>query len=185
MKTKLFTALTLLVFALGAAQETSSNKVNEVKVNFLNTIVISSVEVGYERFFGNDQSVGLDIFINDRFSYFPENNGKKFNTSSVAINYNFYFSGKNNSAGYFLSPFFKYRFGDYVENVNIPFLGNVASTVDISSPIIGLGMGYKWLWNEKLTVGVSANIGRNFNDKVQDVFWGVEPNSAITLGYRF
>ncbi len=178
MKTKLFTALTLLVFALGAAQETSSNKVNEVKVNFLNTIVISSFEVGYERFFGNDQSVGLDLFINDRFSYAPETNGRKFNTSSVAINYNFYFSGKNNSSGYFLSPFVKYRFGEYVDTAKF-------KVVDMNSTIIGLGMGYKWLWNEKLTVGVSANIGRNFNKDVQNEFWGVEPNSAITLGYRF
>jgi hypothetical protein len=184
MKNKLLVALALLTFGFNYAQEESKNRVNEVKVNFLNTIAIASVEIGYERFFGNDQSVGFEIFINDRFSYSPENDNKKFETNSFALSYNFYFSGKNNSSGYYLSPFFKYRFGDYVKNEDIN--GSIIKVpYDISSPIIGLGMGYKWLWNEKLTVGVGASLGRNFNKDVQDLFVAVEPNANISVGYRF
>ena len=184
MKNKLFAVLALLSFGLNYAQEETKSRENEVKVNFLNTIAIASVEIGYERFFGNDQSVGLEVFVNDRFSYLPETNGRKFNTNSVAISYNFYFSGKNNSAGYYISPFFKYRFGDYEKFINVAGT-DVIAEFDISSPIMGLGMGYKWLWNEKLTVGVGGSLGRNFNKDVQDLFVAVEPNANITVGYRF
>lgn len=184
MKNKLFAVLALLSFGLNYAQEETKSRENEVKVNFLNTITIASVEIGYERFFGNDQSVGFEIFINDRFSYAQETQGRKFETNSFALSYNFYFSGKNNSSGYYLSPFFKYRFGDYVKNEDI---GGILTKVsyDISSPIVGLGIGYKWLWNEKLTVGVGGTLGRNFSKDVQDLFVAVEPNANITVGYRF
>ena len=52
MKNKLFAVLALLSFGLNYAQEETKSRENEVKVNFLNTIAIASVEIGYERFFG-------------------------------------------------------------------------------------------------------------------------------------
>lgn len=191
MKNKLIIALSLLVFGINYAQEESKNRVNEVKVNFLNTIAIASVEVGYERFFGGDQSLELNVFINDRFSYYTENtkDGKEFKTNSLGLAYNFYFSDKKNGTGYYLSPFFKYRFGDYTrkeelrDSFNNPYIGSV--TTDISSPILGLGLGYKWVWNQKLAVGTLFSLGRNFSKPVNELFTAVETNCAITIGYRF
>ncbi len=154
---------------------------NEVKVNILNTIVIGSVEVGYERYIANDQSIGIDILINDRFSYLAERpaRGKVFKTNSVMLTYNFYLSGDRSSDFYF-SPFFKYRFGHHEEVIN-----DVIVKTDMENPILGLGIGYKWVWRDTFTIAPFANIGRNFNDDVNERFSAVEVNAGIGVGYRF
>lgn len=91
---------------------------NEVKVNILNTLVLASVELGYEHFLDNNQSIGVEFLINDRFSYTTEKSGgaKEFKTNSILASYNFYLGANSESnSGYYLSPFLKYRFGDFNE----------------------------------------------------------------------
>ena len=87
--------IAIIACFLGGIFSSQAQKLNEVKWNVLNTIVNTSVELGYEHFIDTDQSVGVDLMINDRFSYYGENSKegkyKKFNTNSVAVNYNFYF----------------------------------------------------------------------------------------------
>lgn len=209
MKKVLIAALAIVSLQNIQAQEEAFSKSNEVKINFLNTIAIASVEVGYERFFGGDQSVELGVFINDRFSYNSESTFSEyvsvgqnnysyqkvtptFKTSSVALSYNFYFSEKKNGSGYHITPFFKYRFGDYEKQIDTysddSYTNVVASRKDIinmSSPIMGLGMGYKWLWNEKLAMSTNFNIARNFSKEVDKEFASVEANLSVSVGYRF
>ena len=190
MKSKLI-AVVLSCFCgivvFGQSDESRSSRVNEVKVNFLNIITLSSVEVGYERFFGNDQSVGFDLYINDRFSYFPEKGikNKAFNTTSLGLSYNFYFSESKPGSGYYITPFFKYRFGNYTETRTDFFGLPTPYKIGIDSPILGLGMGYKLVFAEKLTVSANASIARNFNRNLEIDFWTIEPNASINVGYRF
>ncbi|MBN8147901.1 hypothetical protein J0J24_24505, partial [Vibrio vulnificus] len=58
--------------------------------------------------------------INDRFSYHAEKSSRnqKFKTNSILVNYNYYFGGKTdaNGSGYVVSPFMKYRFGNFEED---------------------------------------------------------------------
>lgn len=167
--------LAALLFGLGIQAQ---NK-NEVKVNILNTIMRASAEIGYERFIDTGQSVGVEVFINDRFSYYEEKSDKKFNTSSVALSYNFYLLDDGGS-GYYFSPFFKYRFGDHEEVKD-----GITVTTDMDAAIIGLGVGYKWVLRDKFTISPYANIGRNFSDEVNDRFAAVEINAGLGIGYRF
>lgn len=174
---KILLAITALLPFLTAQAQTQ----NEIKVNILNTIILGSVEVGYERYIADDQSLGIDILINDRFSYIAErpNRGKVFETNSVMLSYNFYLSGDRSSDFYF-SPFFKYRFGHHEEVIN-----DIVVETDMDSPILGLGAGYKWVWRDTFTIAPFANIGRNFNDDVNERFSAVEVNAGIGIGYRF
>lgn len=168
----------LFLFSIGA----NAQYKHEIKYNFLNTIIMGSAEIGYEHFIDADQSVGLDILINDRFSYYPEggSKNKKFNTNSVMLSYNLYLSTMNNGSGYYLSPFIKYRFGDYQEIDNM-----VLVKTNMDSFILGLGTGYKWNFKDKLAVGPFVNVGRNFSNDVNDKFYAVEFNAGVSLGYRF
>lgn len=152
---------------------------HEVKLNILNTIVHASVEVGYEYFTSSSSSIGLDVLINDRFSYYPEDpdEGKEFNTNSVQLSYNFYFS---EGQGYYVSPFVKYRFGDFEEMDK-----GVKTVTDMDSFILGLGVGYEWVWNDQFAFGPYANIARNFSEEVNDEFASIELNGGIWIGYRF
>lgn len=174
---KIYTAFALLSISFYAQAQTQ----NEVKLNILNTIILGSVEAGYERFIANDQSIGIEMMINDRFSYIAERKGrgKKFNTNSVALSYNFYLSNDRGS-GYYFSPFFKYRFGDHEEIKN-----DIKVKTDMNSAILGLGIGYKWIWRDTFTVAPYANVARNFSDEVNDRFSAVEFNAGIGIGYRF
>ena len=168
----------MFLFSIGA----NAQYKHEIKYNFLNTIIMGSAELGYEYFLDEDQSLGLDILINDRFSYFPEkgSNSKKFNTNSVMLSYNLYLSTMRNGSGYYLTPFVKYRFGDFEEVKNA-----VKVTTDMDSFILGLGTGYKWNFKDKLAVGPYVNVGRNFSKEVNSRFNAVEVNAGISLGYRF
>lgn len=178
--------LLVLAVLFGGTLTAQAQAVNEVKINILNTIISASVELGYEHFIDRDQSVGVDLMLNDRFSYYPESKskGKKFNTNSIAANYNFYFGGKDNEngSGYSVSPFVKYRFGDFEEYGDTP---EITVETDMDSFIIGVGVGYKWVRNDSFAVQPFANIGRNFSNDVNDRFMAVEFNAGIALGYRF
>lgn len=160
---------------------------NEVKVNILNTIVLASVELGYEHFIDKDQSIGVEFLINDRFSYTTEkkNGAKEFKTNSILASYNFYFSsdGQSNS-GYYVSPFLKYRFGDFNEKETVNDV-EITKTTDMNSFIVGLGTGYKWAWNDKFAIAPYVNIARNFSEEVNDRFSAVEVNAGVSIGYRF
>lgn len=185
MKKYVYLAVSLLGFSSVKAQN-----IHEVKWNILNTIVQKSVEVGYEHFIDADQSIGVDVLINDRFSYFGESNKqekfKKFNTNSIALNYNFYFgsSSGEHASGIYISPFMKYRFGDYEKDVN-PMGYYQRATVKMNSFILGAGVGYKLVRNDAFTLAPYVNIGRNFSQEVIDEFMGIEINAGLTIGYRF
>lgn len=183
--------LALAVCALGSTLGVQAQALNEVELNIFNTIVNQSVEIGYEHFIDQDQSIGADLLINDRFSYYGQNKKegkfKQFNSNAIAVNYSFYFGGKEgeHASGFYAQPFLKYRFGDYEHDVEIAQGVYQRQTVDMNSLIIGVGGGYKLVKNDAFTVAPFVNIGRNFKQEVADEFMGVELNAGINIGYRF
>src|SRR5690606_41423784 len=102
--------LGLLAF-IGAYTANAQYK-SEVKFNIANVIAISSVEFGYEYFLDDNQSIGAEIHINDRFSYIEETSDKEFNTNSFLVSYNYYFNPASKGS-FYAYPFVKYRFGDH------------------------------------------------------------------------
>src|SRR5690606_19038508 len=122
----------LLLF--GSIFFASAQYKSEVKFNVLNTIAIASVEVGYEYFLDDNQSMGAEVHINDRFSYADENDRKEFDTNSVLVNYNYYFNPENTGT-FYAYPFVKYRFGEHKDEVK----GNI----DRDRLILWLGVRYK------------------------------------------
>lgn len=182
--------IALLISAVVFGLNAHAQAVNEVKINVLNTLVMASVEVGYERFIDVNQSLGVNLNINDRFSYHAEKNSKrqKFNTNSIAVDYNYYFGGKDdsNGSGYVLSPFLKYRFGNFKEEVwNSTLAESVYEKTNMNSFIFGVEFGYKWALGDSFTINPFANLARNFSSEVNDRFSALEVNAGVNIGYRF
>lgn len=183
--------ITLLAGISLCSLQSNAQALNEVKWNVLNTIIQQSVEVGYEHFIDQDQSIGAEIMINDRFSYFGENKKvnkfKKFNTTSIAVNYNFHFGGKDNehASGLYVSPFLKYRFGNYEKAIEITTDQYQNEKVDMNSFILGVGAGYKIVRNDSFTIAPFINIARNFSEDVSNEFMAIELNAGLNIGYRF
>ncbi|GMQ25143.1 hypothetical protein Aoki45_18250 [Algoriphagus sp. oki45] len=152
---------------------------NEVKINFLNLILLGSFEVGYERFLSDNHSLDLQLHINDRFGYNSQGNGKNYKTNAVQAGMNFYF-GDNPNGRFHLYPFMKFRFGDFEE----PGDGGVVTT-DMTAFIFGAGVGYKFEVSEHFAFGPYASVARNFSEAVNDKFTSIEFNGGFSLGYRF
>ncbi|WP_306349525.1 DUF3575 domain-containing protein [Flavobacterium sp. '19STA2R22 D10 B1'] len=183
---KVLLSLIMLASFITAKAQSNDTPTGEIKLNFLNTILIGSVEVGYEHFIDNNQSIGIELFVNDRFSYMNEkkNKGKEFKTNSISASYNFYLSEQEDGSGWVISPFFKYRFGNHEEKTVVDNIEIIEKT-DMNSPILGLGTGYKWIFKNKFTMGPYASIGRNFSKEVNDRFAAIEFNAGFGIGYRF
>lgn len=183
--------LLLAVCALVGTANAQAQALNEVELNIFNTIVNQSVEIGYEHFIDQDQSIGVDLLINDRFSYYGQNKKankfKQFNTNAIAVNYSFYFGGKEgeHASGFYAQPFLKYRFGDYEQDKKVAEGQYDRFKTDMNAFILGVGAGYKLVKNDAFTVSPFVNIGRNFSQEVSDEFMGVELNAGINIGYRF
>ncbi len=152
---------------------------NEVKLNFLNLILMGSFEVGYERFLSESHSVDFQLHINDRFGYNSQNDGKTYKTNAIQSGMNFYFGNKP-SGRFLVYPFLKFRFGDFEE----PGSGGTVTT-DMTAFILGAGFGYKWEVSEHFAFGPYVSVARNFSEAVTDKFTAVEPNAGFGLGYRF
>ena len=152
---------------------------NEVKLNFLNLILMGSLEVGYERFLSENNSLDFQLHINDRFGYNSQSDGKTYKTNAIQSGMNFYF-GDNPNGRFHVFPFLKFRFGDFEENID----GSVVTT-DMTAFILGAGVGYKWEVSEHFAFGPYVSIARNFSETVSDRFTPVEVNGGFSLGYRF
>jgi hypothetical protein len=188
MTTRLFFLVVLLQVGSLTAQEFPKN---ELKYNIANTLAIASVEVGYERLVTYDGGIELELHFNDRINYHSEEGSREFKTHSVKLGYNYYFGTNNPGSGFFINPFVKYRFGDF-EETTTPELGTTNDTppnevvvvTDMSGFIVGIGAGYKWNFSNSFVVSLYGNIGRNFNEQVQERFTTIEFYGGLGIGYR-
>jgi hypothetical protein len=158
---------------------------NEIKLNIASVIAFVTVEVGYEYLFDYNQSIDVEIFINDRINFYQETDSNKFNTNSLKLGYNFYFGTENPGSGLFFNPFVKYRFGDFEEVTRNndffpPLIEEV--TTDMNTFIIGLGSGYKWNFSNSFIVSLYGSLGRNFSGNCEDIISFPFP-STCKCGY--
>jgi len=173
---KIILSLIVCFFAQSASAQIGKFPKNEVKFNLLNVMVVTSVEIGYERFLDSNQSVEGEFLINDRYNYKSESSSKEFNTNSLKLGYVYYFGEEAAGSGIYANPFVKYRFGDYEEN---------SITTNMDAFIVGFGVGYKWNNKDRFIMAPYVNIGRNFSKEVEEKFSAFEYNFGFGVGYRF
>ena len=169
---KMILSIAIALVSFGAFAQTYKN---EVKLNILNVIVRPSIELGYEYYLDDNQSVDAELMFLDRFSYYPKKGGK-FSATSFKVGYNYYFDSSD-AVGFYINPFLKTRFGKYTKDEE--------EDKNLNAFIIGVGVGYTWVFNSKFVVAPYANIARGFNNEVNKEYLAVEPNAGVRLGFRF
>jgi len=169
---KMILSIAIALVSFGAFAQTYKN---EVKLNILNVIVRPSIELGYEYYLDDNQSVDAELMFLDRFSYYPKKGGK-FSATSFKVGYNYYFDSSD-AVGFYINPFLKTRFGKYTKDGE--------EDKNLNAFIIGVGVGYTWVFNSKFVVAPYANIARGFNNEVNKEYLAVEPNAGVRLGFRF
>lgn len=175
---KTILSLMLLGGVFMAKAQSGDYSQHEIKVNILNVIALGSVELGYEYYLDERQSVGLDLLINDTYNMSIGRQVEDFNTNSMQLSYNYNISKRGDGSGFIISPLLKFRFGDYQETSSDP-------KIDMDSFIIGIGAGYKWNFNNRFVIGPYANIGRNFSEEVTEEFTKIEFSAGFNLGFKF
>lgn len=155
---------------------------NEVKLNIMNTIVLGSLEFGYEHFIDQNQSIGVELHVFDRFAFVSdEQEGRSFDANSYLLGFNYYFVAPDRPSGFFVNPFVKYRSGTFTEIGE----NNQSLETELNTFIIGMGGGYKWVHNDKFALGPYVNIGRGFNEEASKRFSPVEFKAGFSIGFRF
>jgi len=154
---------------------------HEINYNLANTLIITSVEFGYEYFIDYDQSIGMKILINDRRNFKHEKSKSKNNTHAFRLNYTYYFGQENPGSGLYIQPFLKYRMGDFKENI-----GDFdEKKTNMDAFIVGIGGGYQWNFSNSFVLGPFVNFGRNFSKEVKERFSAFDFNAGFNIGYRF
>lgn len=188
MKNFIYALLVIVFIATGSFTASAQSiedpqfQQHELKLNIVNTILIGSLELGYEHFIDMNQSIGFGLNFMDRFAYASDRGeGQDFNATSVMVAYNYYFVSENAPSGFYVFPFLKYRGGTFLEE----FGSNPAIETSLNSFIIGFGSGFKWVHNDKFALGPFISIARGFSEEVSNRFEPVEFNAGFTVGFRF
>ena len=175
---KTILSLMLLAGTFMAQAQSGDFKQHEVRFNIFNVIALGSVEIGYEYYLDQHQSLGFDLLINDTYNMSIGRQVEDFETNSMQLSYNYNISRRDDGSGFIVSPLLKFRFGEYQETSTSP-------KIDMDSFIIGIGAGYKWSFNDRFVIGPYANIGRNFSEKVTEEFTKIEFSAGFNLGFKF
>ncbi|WP_397364401.1 hypothetical protein [Olleya sp. R77988] len=199
MKKTVIVLTLLLTSFFGLSQEDieieESNK-NEISTNLLDLVVAGSFNVNYERYLDKNQSLFIGATFFDTFAYFDAGNIKNTNAVSLKAAYIIYFSKKKDHAGFFFYPQARIRTGevtieDYyyyydVSDTPSDYIYTNDTTYDVGSFSLGFGIGHKWVFNDKFTLGINAEIGRVLAGEINtDYLDYVEPRFGVNFGIRF
>jgi len=189
---KIFFLLMLPTF-LSAQEEKTKVAKGEIKSNLFDLVVGSSINVGYEYFLKGNQALQLDVTAFDTYSYLDAGFLEENNLFSVQASYNIYFSKNKKHHGFVFYPFLKYRTGTQVVEDSYfynPINGTWNASTrenDLSGVEVGFGLGHKWLFNDKISLGIGSQIGRNLNSdsEFRDSYYELDFKANVTLGVRF
>jgi hypothetical protein len=184
----------VLPFVSFAQEKEGKVATGEIKSNLFDLVVGKSVNVGYEYFLKGNQSLQLDVTAFDTYSYLDASYLEENNLFGIQASYNIYFSKKKEHHGFVFYPFMKFRTGTQViddyYSPNDPITGNYTSAsneVDLTGFEVGFGLGHKWLFNDKISLGIGSQIGRNLNSdsEFRNNYGEIDFKANVTLGVRF
>ena len=186
---KLIFLLVLVPFTIIGQETKLEAKKNEFRFDVLSVVTSGKFGVSYERFLGNDFSVGLNAtFSNSSKTKSDFNESSRNNLPKYEFNpYVRYALSKSKTRFYFAEIFASTNGGDFKEivlktdaNNNNYYTTEVSKYSDFG---LGGGLGYKMYLKEAWVIEFMAGFGSNLSnrDKSPDVIARV----GLNLGYRF
>lgn len=144
---------------------------HEIRFNMGRFLATTAIEASYEFYFTPDTSIGGSLYFNGD----PQGQLGSF---GIGPNLRAYF-GYRPKSGIFAEAFGLYYTGEQ-EPEELPDLGSH----NYGTTALGLGLGSKWsTYGDKLTLEVSAGLGRNINPQnFQNSFMY---RGSLAMGFRF
>ncbi len=187
MKRSLLVLVLLVSFISFSQQESEkSPKKNEITTNLLDLVVAGSFNVNYERLLKNNQSFAISATLFDTYGYYDVGYMDNNNTFTLKASYIIYFSKNKDHAGFLFYPQIKLRTGEITVNGYYYGQGNQGGNFkyDIDGFSAGFGLGHKWLFNDKFTLGINGEIARNLGG-LDDYLEPIEVRASVSFGFRF
>tara|TARA_R110002074_G_scaffold197610_6_gene364798 strand:+ start:68176 stop:68697 length:522 start_codon:yes stop_codon:yes gene_type:complete len=171
---KIILSVLLFTFSTYSFAQAYPSNLNsqEIKFNFGQFLVTTTVEASYEYYLNEDTSLGGTIYFNGDATDYNGNFG-------IGPNFRAYF-GYEPRSGFFAEVFGLYYTGE--DDVVSQELGN--RNYDYSTTAIGLGAGSKWnTRSQRFIIEINGGIGRNINpeDFQNDLMF----RAGLNLGFRF
>jgi len=192
-KTFLAVAMLLSVFSMNAQESTDDlPKTSEISTNLLDLVVAGSLTVNYERLFEKNQSLMVGATFFDTYGYYDSGYINNNTTFSVKAAYLIYFSKDKDHEGFYFFPQLKLRTGEITVEDGYSYYDNEIDmyieeerTYDLSGVSAGFGIGHKWMFSNKFTLSVNADVSRNLGNFDDDYLDDVELRLGVNFGYRF
>jgi len=186
---RLYVLLALLSFTFMNAQDSTSVRKNEIRLDVLSLVASSKINISYERFLNDRFSTGVSANYgnskktNDNFDNGYRNTIPKYEI----VPYLRYNLSKGISSFYFAEIFMSANGGDFKETIRLVDDNNNGYYVNQKSNYFDLaaggGLGYKIYFKRKFAVEFLVGFGKNLIniDKSPDVISRV----GLNFGYRF
>lgn len=192
---KFILILAFLPMAIFAQEPIKDKPVfGELKTNLFDLVVGKTINLGVEKYLEGNQSLQLDLNFFDTYSYIDASYMDKNNLHTLQLSYNIYFSESKDHHGFVFYPFLKGRTGtqeSYYEYysynpVNDQYTSTrVVDKYDLSGFEVGFGLGHKWMFNQKISLFMGAQIGRDFSgSRITDNYSEIDFKAFVTLGFR-
>lgn len=190
---KLILVLFISSSFISFSQENEEGKVgqHELSSNLFDLVVAGSFNVTYERLFESNQSLGLSVTLFDTYGYYDVGYIEDNSVITLQATYSVYFSKDKDHEGFFFYPLIKLRTGEITTDDGYSIFNSDGDligdkyTYDVGGFAAGFGLGHKWVFNDKIVLGIKGDIGRNLGNFDTDYLDEVEFKFAVNFGFRF
>ncbi|MDP5105505.1 MAG: hypothetical protein NWQ31_04965 [Polaribacter sp.] len=155
-------------------EKTFTKDAGEIRIDALDFVLFTAIEMTYERVQDNDTGYGLSVYVN------PRSEDTFYEKFVITPFFRLYFLSDKEfgSNGYFVEFYSKFASG---KNYEIDFYNDTSENYfDIS---LGIGIGRKWIHKKGFTLETSFGIGRNLGFDKNSPDFAIR--GGVALGYRF
>ncbi|NCT10524.1 MAG: hypothetical protein GW772_10680 [Flavobacteriia bacterium] len=162
---KIFLALTLLLCALGFAQQ-------EIKLDVADALIIRSLEFSYEQYLTENSSVGASVL----FNLAKQDVSFRYNENSMITPYYRHYFTTNAQWNLFGEGFLGINSGKKKSNKN----SNIYD-IKYTDGALGVAIGMKYIATGGLVIDVYGGLGRNLFGSNSPV---IVPRIGLNVGWR-
>lgn len=188
---KKFIFIFLVFTQVSFAQENNTFNLgkNEIKFDVVSIVALGKIHVSYERFLGDDFSIGISGNFNQsksREEDFERGKNRTLEEYQI-IPFVRYSLSKSQIRYYFVEVFVSANQGKYRELERLLDQNNngyyEAIQKDYSDYAIGAAVGHKFYIKEKLGVDIFVGMGKNLFSSGESP--DIIPRVGVNIGYRF
>ncbi|MEN8124730.1 MAG: DUF3575 domain-containing protein [Bacteroidota bacterium] len=185
MKKLIIISLLLMSINSFAQEDITKEKLHELKLNALNTLIFKSLDASYEYLINKESSAGISIMVNLNDL---NTDGPYYNETFAITPYYRHFFSRKYASGFFMEGFGMYNVQEdhYYYDYNSDMIEGQSNANNKSNNFaLGISLGAKFVSEKGFAFEFFAGIGRNLFTSDSDDNFEFVPRLGTSFGYRF